>query len=421
MSVSDNFDANDELALHGEKHVVAALSRAEDTLPPVPPLEAYEEGQGDAPVTFTAKPFAWRDEADIPARQWLYGHHLIRRFISLDIAAGGIGKSSVKVVEALAMTSDRPLLRDEIHGGPLNVWLYNLEDPEEEIERRIHAARRQFNLDPRDFGDRLFVNSGRDQPVVIAEETPTGARILRPVADALIAALRERQIDVLILDPFVSSHAVSENDNRAIDLVSKEYGRIADVCNCSINLVHHVRKQNGTEATADSARGASSLIGAARSVRVYNRMTKEEGERAGIAPEQVGFHFRISTDKANLAPPEAANWHRMNNVDLANGDKVGVACPWSWPDAFEGVSTFHLKRVQQLVAEGEWRADVRAKDRWVGQVIGGVCGIDPEKHGGRIKDILKTWLREGMLVEVEKEDKHRKPRQFVEVGTWHVD
>lgn len=420
--MSDNFDANDELTLHGEDAVLRALSRAEDTLPPLPPLDSYDEGQGQAPaVTIAAKPFAWRDEAEIPARQWLYGHHLIRRFLSVDVAAGGIGKSSVKVVEALAMASGRALLRKDVHGGPLTVWLYNLEDPEEEIERRIHAARRYFDLDPSELGDRLFVNSGRDQPVIIAEETANGARILRPVVDALIATIRERRIDVLILDPFVSSHAVSENDNRSIDLVSKEYGRIADICNCSINLVHHVRKQNGTEATADSARGASSLIGAARSVVVYNRMTKEEGERAGIAPDQIGFHFRTQTDKANLAPPESADWHRMNNVDLANGDKVGVACPWRWPDAFDGVSTFHLKRVQAQVAEGEWRADIRAKDRWVGNVIANVCNIDLPTGAGRVKDILKTWLREGMLVETEKLDQQRRPRQFVEVGTWHVD
>lgn len=417
MSVSDNIDFNDDLVLHGAESVREALRQAKSVIPPRAP---YEE-ESEPTATLPAKPFAWRDEADIPPRQWLYGHHLIRKFLSVDVAAGGIGKSSVKIVEALAMASGRPLLNKDIHGGPLTVWLYNLEDPEEEIERRMHAARRHFDLDPSEFGERLYVNSGRDQPVVIAEETANGARILRPVVEALIETIKSRRIDVLVLDPFVSSHAVSENDNRAIDLVSKEYGRIADVCDCSINLVHHVRKQNGMEATADSARGASSLIGAARSVVVYNRMTKEEGERAGIAPDQIGFHFRTQTDKTNLAPPEAADWHRMNNVELANGDQVGVACPWRWPDAFEGVSTFHLKQVQQLVSEGEWRVDIRAKDHWVGHVIADVCAIDVNTRSGRIKDILKEWIATGMLIEVERDDRQRRPRKFVEVGSWHTD
>lgn len=372
---------------------------------------------GATPARLAATPFIWRDERTIPPRKWLYGKHLLRKFLSVDVAAGGVGKSSVKIVEALSMTSGKALFARDLPEGPLRVWIYNLEDPAEETERRLHAALNHFGLCPTDVGDRLFVDSGRDQPVMLAEETPNGARIVRPVAEALVATLKERQIDVLILDPFVSAHAVSENDNRAIDMVAKEFGRIADVCDCSINLVHHVRKQNGQEATADSARGASSLIGAARSVVVYNRMTKEEGEQAGIAPEQVGFHFRTQNDKANLAPPEAAEWFRMNSYELANGDSVGVACPWTWPDAFAGISTEKLKAVQRAVAGGQYRESSQAKD-WVGNIIATVLAMDPEDDKRRLGSIIKQWLKNDVLRKVEGVDEKRNPRWFVEVGTW---
>lgn len=364
-----------------------------------------------------ATPFAWRAESDIPPRRWLYGKHLLRKFLSVDVAAGGIGKSSLKVGEALAMASNRNLYGKEIVGGPLRVWVYNLEDPAEETERRVHATAKYFKIAPDDLGDRLFVDSGRDQPCVIAEETETGARIMRPVVDQIIAEIIDRDIDVLILDPFVSSHAINENDNRAIDMVAKEWARIADVCDCSINLVHHVRKQNGTEATADSARGASALIGAARSVIVYNRMTKEEGEAAGIPDNQIGFHFRTQNDKANLSPMESADWHRMNNVDLENGDQVGVACPWSWPDAFAGISTSKTMEVQREVGKGQWRKDVRASN-WVGNIIATVLAMDPEDDRRRIQSIIKQWLKSDVLREVEGEDSKRNPRLFVEVGKW---
>ena len=52
-----------------------------------------------------ATPFTWRAEEEIPRRMWLYGKHLLRRFVSVDVAAGGTGKSSVKIGEALAMAS----------------------------------------------------------------------------------------------------------------------------------------------------------------------------------------------------------------------------------------------------------------------------------------------------------------------------
>lgn len=417
MSVPDNFDANDVEAHFGLDAVRDAFKQRRSTLPPFAPYEDEESGLS---VSISATPFVWRPTADIPKREWLYGRHLIRKFVSLDIAPGGVGKSSIKVVEALSMVSARALLNKEVIGGPLRVWFYNLEDPDEETERRIHAAMQYHALQPEDLGDRLYVNSGRDQPLIIADEAPTGTRIMRPVVDALIAEIKANEIDVLIVDPFVSSHTVSENDNGAIDMVAKEWARIADVCNCAINLVHHVRKTNGAEVTAESSRGAVSLIGAARSVVVYNRMTKDEAEAAGVDPKLMGFHFRTQNDKANLAPPESADWFRMNNVDLENGDSVGVAAPWHYPDAFDDVQTWHLKRVQQLVGAGEYRIDVRAKD-WVGNVVATVLDIDPRKRRDKIKKIIRQWLETDMLRVVVRDDKNRIEREFVEVGTWHTD
>lgn len=417
MSVTENRDLNDDFVIFGDQAVRAAFRNRRDMLPPIAP---YDEEGAPAPAKISATPFIWRAEADIPPRQWLYGRHLVRKFLSLDIAPGGLGKSSLKIVEALAMVSGRELLNKAVYDGPLRVWLYNLEDPKDEIERRFIAAAKHFAINPEECGDRLYSDSGRDNPVCIAEETPDGARIIKPVSEALIAELKARQIDVLTLDPFVSSHAVSENDNRAIDMVAKEWSRIADICNCAINLVHHVRKSNGLEVTAESSRGAVSLIGAARSVVVYNRMTKEEGERAGIDPDKCSFYFRTQNDKANLAPPEAADWHRMNNVDLDNGDSVGVACPWHWPDSFEGVTSWHLKQVQARVGDGRFRKDVRSTE-WVGHVVADICSIDIEKNAGRVKDIIKTWISEDVLRYVEGEDSQRKSKIFVEVGTWRTD
>lgn len=372
------------------------------------------------PAPIVATPFTWRAEAEIPRRMWLYGKHLLRRFVSVDVAAGGTGKSSVKIGEALAMASGRDLYGVPVHGGPLHVWLYNLEDPAEESERRIHATAKWFKISPDDLADRLFVDSGRDQRCVIATETEYGARIAQPVYEQIKAQLLERQIDVLTIDPFVSSHEVSENDNRAIDAVVKAWGRLADECNCSINLVHHVRKGNGQESNADSARGAKALVDAARSVQVFNRMSPDEASLAGIAEDQRGFYFRVQNDKANLAPPDKAAWYRMNNVSLDNGDQVGVACPWKWPELFEGISTRHLIAVQKAVANGAWRADVRSPE-WVGFAVAQALDLDVETSRKRISSLLREWIGNDAFEVVEKLDDQSRPRKFVEVKTWAAE
>lgn len=409
-------DFDDTFRLLGSSAVKKALDAAQwpDEEPPMPDLD---DGQ-DSGVNIIASPFEWRAESAIPPRRWVYGKHLLRGFVSLDVAAGGVGKSSVKIGEAIAMATGRDIYEKGLPEGALSVWLYNLEDPHEEIERRIHATCKRFGISPEDFGGRLFVNSGRDNPLVIAEDTPNGARIIRPAVNKIEEQIRANKVDVISVDPFVSSHSLNENDNRAIDMVAKEWSALAGRCNVSVNLVHHVRKETGGEASADSARGASSLIGAARSVVVYNRMTKEEAEAASVPADLARFHFRTTNDKANLAPPEKADWYRMNNVDLENGDQVGVACPWHWPDAFDGVTKYHLMQVQRKISEGDWRADVRAK-AWVGSIVAEVCGFDPKTQRARIASILDQWVKAGVIRHVEKRDeKTRQDYVYVEVAEW---
>lgn len=417
MSVAENRDANDDFIQFGSEAIRAAIARAQYPFPETPPLDAYDEyGEAEA-APIKASPFAWRDEADLPKREFLYGTHLLRKFLSLDIAAGGVGKSSLKIGEALAMASGRNLYGKDMPEQFLNVWIYNLEDPADETERRIHATAKRFDIKPDDVAGRLYADSGRDQELVMAVEGPDGARIAHPVVNALIAEIKDRQIDVLIIDPFVSSHQVSENNNMAIDLVAKEWSRIADVCNCSINLVHHIKKMGGAAPSAESARGASSLIGAARSVLVYNRMTEDEADKAGIDPLEARFIFRTTNDKANLAPPESADWYRMNNVDLDNGDRVGVACPWKWPNAFAGITEEKLREIQRAVGEGEWREDVRSGE-WVGHAIGSIVGKDSndQKQKKQLNSMIRQWVANGVLEIERKPDARREMRAFVVPG-----
>jgi hypothetical protein len=115
------------------------------------------------------------------------------------------------------MVTDRDLLGDTVHGGPKSVWLFNLEDPRDELERRIAAAMQLHTIAGGDLGDRLHIDSGRDRPLCTAMQTRDGAQISKPVFDDLARQIWGRKIDVLVVDPFVSSHQVSENDNGAID------------------------------------------------------------------------------------------------------------------------------------------------------------------------------------------------------------
>lgn len=406
MQGAEGTDFNDQAFHYGEADVAATFEAA---------LAVAPEPPNPGPIVAT--PFVWRAERDIPRREWIYGKHLLRRYVSVDVAAGGIGKSSLKIGEALAMASGRDIYGQGIHGGPHVVWLYNLEDPAEETERRLHAAAKRFEIPPAALEGMLYVDTGREQACVIAEDTGNGVKIVRPVVESIIHQIKLRNISVLVIDPFISSHAVSENDNMAIDIVVKQWASIAHECNCSINLVHHVRKQNGTEASADSARGASSLVGAARSVMVFNRMSEDDAAKVGVPEDEARFYFRVDNDKANLAPPTSTTWYRMNNTDLDNGDEVGVACPWQMPDIFAGVTSDHLRRLQAILSSGEYRESPQAA-QWAGLPVAALLALDADdkKVRKRIAALLKKWLAEGVLEIVEQEDSKRMKRKFIVPG-----
>ena len=120
-------------------------------------VPAAKTGSQNPPVTATQ--FVCRDPILIPPRDWVYGRHLIRKNISVTVAPGGVGKSSLTIVQALELASGRQLLGHWI-AGPMNVWLFNLEDERTELERRIAAAMMHYGLAKEDIGDRLFVDKG---------------------------------------------------------------------------------------------------------------------------------------------------------------------------------------------------------------------------------------------------------------------
>lgn len=260
---------------------------------------------------------------------------------------------------------------------------------------------------------------------MIATATRNGAVISRPVVDSLIAEIIRRKIDILKIDPFVSSHEAPENDNGAIDKVAKEWARVADAGNCAVHLTHHTRKMgsNETEVTVESSRGAKALTDACRSVRAINRMSDKEAQDAGV--DNPRLYFRTFNDKSNLAPPaDKSDWFKIESIQLGNGpqghgDSVGVVTTWEWPSAFGDVTTDDLFRVQKAIAAGEWRQSSSSKG-WVGGAVADVLGLNLTDPGAKskVKTLLRTWIENKALKVVQRPDESRHDRPFVEVDQW---
>ncbi|MGY4397166.1 hypothetical protein ACVWZA_002357 [Sphingomonas sp. UYAg733] len=384
---------------------------------------ADDESHVDLP-SIAAVPFTAPEFFDIPPRSWVLGHWLLRRVVTTLIAPGGTGKSALMVGASISLATGRELLGKTVWAGPKRVWLWNLEDDRDELTRQLVACSLHHRISECDYEGRLFVNDART-PLCIATKGRDGLTVHTPVADAVAAEIRAKGIDVLIIDPFVSSHRAEENDNGQVDVIAKLWGSIALETDCSIVLVHHSRKLGGQQADAESARGASALGNAARSVLVVNRMEKAEAIRFGIAEDDRRSYIRVSNDKANRAPVGKEDWYRLVSVKLANGgpeggDSVVVVENWSPPDASAAVSAFDeasRTRVQSSIAAGDWREHVSAKN-WVGRAIAEIVGAEIEKPADkhRVKALLSDMLSKGQLKIERRPDASRHLRDFIVVG-----
>jgi hypothetical protein len=367
---------------------------------------------------------------EVPPRKWVYKPDYIRQFVSLLMSTGGVGKSSLVIAEALALVSGKPLLNVKPavpEGEKLRVWYWNGEDPLDELHRRFAAAQKHFRLTAEDMGDEhLFINSGRLDPIVIAEDRKRVIHVNDAEIERIIDMLRKQKIDVAIIDPFVTTHRVPENDNGAIDAVVKAWNRIAEETNTAVMLVHHSRKPNGNEMTVDDARGASALLAAARSARAVNGMTKDEAKEAELPEAERRRYFCTTLGKTNLTrAPEDRTWFKIESIDLENGlpfgDEVGVVTPWTFPKVDMPPITPGGFRTacQKIRAGGWWRDDQQVtKEPWVGIPIAQAFGYDLSRpqHKKAVAKIVKDWIAGGTLIREQRPDPHRELKWYVTVG-----
>jgi len=267
--------------------------------------------------------------ASIKARDWIMQDRYIGGFISVVISPGGVGKSTYSMLDAIAIASGKPLTGFEVR-RPGAAWVYNTEDPRDELARRFHAAAIHHGVRYADLDHRIHFTSGRDKPFILVKAGQEGVVINKDAIDRTCEYIKKHQIRLFLADPFVRTHEVNENDNMQIDKVMWCFSRIADKTGCAIGIIHHTSKQgsnpdNAVQGNMNAARGATALVYAARIAHTINGMTEEEALKFGIAEDRRRWYFRLDNAKANMQPPaQYANWYERVNITLPNTDQVGT-------------------------------------------------------------------------------------------------
>lgn len=322
-----------------------------------------------APVVIGEKPKGLKatciddiDLENIPPREFLFGNIIGRKYVSMIVAPPGAGKSMFTLQMAVSIAAQTPWGGWSARQPDLNVWMYNNEEGQDELYRRLKAVMIKNSLTKGNFKGRFYLDSGENRSISIAKYADDMV-IHTPDFEALKQEVIDRNIDVLIIDPFAETHSVAENSNDQIKDVARLYRDIAIQCNCAVLLVHHTKKGSAEMAgEADSARGGGAQIGVVRRMFTLSAMLPEEAKTIGVPPEKRKWFVRFDDAKSNIsAPSSGATWFVFDSVSIMNGslvypdgDSVGVLDPISYeniPKKFENEVSEYSDYILQIVCE----------------------------------------------------------------------
>lgn len=274
------------------------------------------------------------DLTNIPPREFLYHNIAARKYATMIVAPPGAGKSIFTLHMAISAAAGRQWGSwGTANNQPIRVWVYNNEEGIDELRRRIKGIMQEMGVTKEMLGGRLFIDSGENRPIEVAKNGDGNTVIHTPDFHALKQEVIDRQIDMLIVDPFAETYSVAENDNDQIKQVARMYRDIAVEANCAVVLVHHTRKgMTGQAGNADMARGGSAQIGVVRRAFTLSSMDEDDAKALGVPLEKKRWFVRFDDAKSNItAPQNSTDWLKLKSVHIGNGaglfpegDSIGV-------------------------------------------------------------------------------------------------
>jgi hypothetical protein len=363
------------------------------------------------------------EHSDVPPpREWLLGNQFCRRFLSGLLAPGATGKTALRMLQYLSVATGRPLTGEHVFKR-CRVLLLSLEDDDNELRRRLAAARIHHGIEPSELQGWLFCSTPKGIKLATVKD---GSKVSGPLEAMLRETIQRRKVDLLGLDPFVKLHALEENDNGSMDFVCDLLVKLAIEFNIAVDVPHHTKKGLQTAGDADAGRGASAARDAGRLMYTLTRMSDQEGETFGIPAEERRLYVRLDSSKVNIAPPSGeATWFKLVGVNLdngtpdyPNGDDVQTVVPWHPPKTWDGVTGAQanaaLDELDAGLPNGQRFSDAGpATSRAAWRVVQNHC---PDRTEPQCREIVRTWVKNGVLVNEDYDDPiERKSRKGLRV------
>lgn len=269
------------------------------------------------------------DPEDIPPRPWLIPRMLMLQELTLLLAPGSAGKSSISLALAahLAVGQD---FAGYVLDKPCKSIIFNGEDDVREQSRRLYAVCASYDLDYNVVKRSVMLLSAEDIDLRLISAPTRVPVINEALVSHLVAQAEAPDVGLVVYDPLVDVHDVDEGDNMQMNAVMRLMKRISREANVASLVLHHTTKGTGVKqedrvGNMDIARGASGIVYKARIAFTLLNASQEDCETFGFQDSERHTWVRLDDAKMNLAlANQDATWFHKEGVMTPQGDAVGV-------------------------------------------------------------------------------------------------
>ncbi len=243
-------------------------------------------------------------------------------YANLDLvaAAGGTGKTTTLIYEAICMALGRPLWGLKVWNPGATLFI-TAEDDEDLFCGRIREIMDAMELSPYErqkVMSRITVWDVSGDLVRLAELDQGGNIRLTGLADSIVVAYRNDPPAVIVFDPCISFGPGERIINDGEQAIVTACRRIIRALDCCVRIVHHTGKANAGASHQYASRGGTALPDGSRMVHVFasvNPKDRTEGDMPTNKPE--GFElgdgesgFIIHRAKLTYEAPQPNIWVR---------------------------------------------------------------------------------------------------------------
>lgn len=263
----------------------------------------------------------------IRPRPWVIERILMEEAVTLLLAAGSSGKSSVSLAVAahLAMGLDFAGYKTV---KPRKSIIYNGEDDIEEQSRRLLAICMAYEFDYEVVKQNIMLLSQKQFRMDLVLQQYRQPVRNEVVVSNLIKEAMDPNVGLVILDPLVKIHKVDESDNVQMDYVMETLTDIASTAKVSVMALHHTSKggdQDARVGNMDISRGASAIVNASRIAFTLVNASNQDVADYGLQADDRRSWVRLDDAKMNLTlAKDQATWFKKEGVRIPSLDVIGV-------------------------------------------------------------------------------------------------